>query len=213
MKVPKDLDRIFTMRLAALLAALMLPLPASAWNGGLGERTAEGRLDNASFLDATYLIELKQGSHLSALARSLGAGGFETATGSRVDFHPWYSSRWTDASITWMTQVTRNFGIIHGFSTGERGSKYTIAPSVKLGVMLQVQTGRHAFLSFRATTRVGGDLREKSCTADYGDIGGVQAVNCRLAASPLQPTQTLDYLVREKPLDRNQASLVFQWHF
>lgn len=207
-------------RCSALFVALMFPalVPAGAAQAQpaalAGRLTPDIRhLGNAAFLDATHLLALRQGSHLSQLARNLGNGGFETAAGSRVDFRPWYASRWTDAGATWMTLVSPNLGLIHGLSTGERGEKYTIAPALTLGLMMQAQTGRRAFLTFRATTTLGGDLREKPCTADYGEIGGVQAVNCRLAATTLQPAQTLDYLVREKPYNRNQASLVFQWQF
>lgn len=170
-------------------------------------------LQNASFLDSTYLIDIQQGSNLSRAALDLRAGSFELAGGTAVSFNAWYKTRWTDASITWMTQVTENFGIIFGASTGERGKKYTINPSLKLGVLLQAKTGRNAVLSLRATTILGGELREKSCTADYGEIGGVQEVNCRLAASLLPPAETLKYLLNEKPYNRNQVSVMLTWRF
>lgn len=187
--------------------------PAAAQVPGNSQPAGHRTLADASFLDATYLVEVKQGSQLSMLARTLGSGGFETATGGRVDFRPWYSARWMDASITWMTQLTPNFGILHGVGTGERAQKYEIAPSLKLGVVWQTQTGRNAFLGVRATTTLGGELREKPCVADYGQIGGVQAVNCRLAASLLPPEQTLDYLVSQKPPDRHQVNVMFTWRF
>lgn len=194
-----------------LISALLCLL---AQAGTVQAQVADGyRLDIASALDATYLIELRQGSRLSALARTLSSGGFETATGNRVDFRSWYSSHWTDTHIAWMTQITPNIGIIHGFSTGERGSKYTIEPSLKLGVAVRTRTGKNAFLSLRATTLIGGALREMPCAADYGAIGGVQTVNCRLAATLLPPEQTLGYLVKEKPPDRHQAMLMFDWSF
>ncbi len=34
--------------------------------------------------------------------------------------------------------------------------------------------------------------------ADYGDIGGVQRVNCRLAATELEPKETLKYLLMKE---------------
>lgn len=202
----------------AVLAVLMFQTlanigPAHAQTAGMTWPPAIDRLDNASLLDATYLLELKQGSYLSSLAGNLGSGGFETATGNRIDFRPWYRSRWTEASITWMTQISQNLGVIHGFSTGERGPKYTIFPAFKLGVMMQTQTGHQAFLSLRLITTIGGELREKPCSANYGEIGGVQTVNCRLAATPLPPAQTLSYLLREKPPNQSQAMLLFTWQF
>ena len=92
-------------------------------------------------------------------------------------------------------------------------SKYTIAPSLKLGLVAQIQPASNMVVSFRATTILGGSLNEKSCTADYGDIGGVQRVNCRLAASTLAPQDTLNYLVRQRPLYRNEVSVNFKWKF
>jgi len=63
------------------------------------------------------------------------------------------------------------------------------------------------------TTRIGGHLRERACTADYGEIGGVQRVNCRLAATPLEPRETLQYLWDERPGDRLQASVGLMFRF
>lgn len=202
------------VRLISLVVTLMLPPAAHAWDDAqTGLPTSSGRSGLAALVAATHLIELQQGSRLSARARELGSGGFETASGNRVNFRPWYSSRWRNVSVAWLTQLSPGFGIIHGFSTGERGEKYEIAPALKLGLMLQHQSGKNAFITFRATTTLGGELSEKSCTADYGEIGGVQAVNCRLAATPLPPATTLDYLVREAPPDRLQAALTFHWQF
>ncbi len=58
------------------------------------------------------------------------------------------------------------------------------------------QSQQYAFLSL--TTTFGGKLTEKSCEADYGDLGSY-SVNCRLAASQMAPEETLKYLVNAKP--------------
>jgi hypothetical protein len=58
-----------------------------------------------------------------------------------------------------------------------------------------------------------GKLREKSCTADYGEIGGVQEVNCRMAASILPPSETLKYKFNDKPIDFMAINVVFQYKF
>lgn len=176
---------------------------------------AAGRhdLQNSSFLAATYLLDIQQGSQLSRNAHGLRAGGYELAGGAAVSFKDWYKTRWVDASITWMTQVTENFGVIVGTSTGERAKKYVINPGLKLGVIAQAPVSKNAVLSFRATTILGGELKERSCTADYGDIGGVQEVNCRLAAATLPPAETLKYLLNEKPINRNQVSVMLTWRF
>jgi hypothetical protein len=41
----------------------------------------------------------------------------------------------------------------------------------------------------------------------------VQRVNCRLAATPLEPSETLDFLWDEKPGDRLQASIGLVFRF
>lgn len=187
---------------------------AALTQGAAGMEATGGRhLQNASFLESTYLIDLQQGSPLSQSVVALRTGGYELSGGRFVSFNDWYRTKWTDVSITWMTQVSKNLGIIFGANTGERGKKYTIEPGLKLGLLMQSRTGKNAFLALRATTILGGALREKSCTADYGDIGGIQEVNCRLAASTIPPPETLKYLVHDQPHNRNQVSLMLTWHF
>ena len=156
---------------------------------------------------STSLIEIRQGSELSRQVRSLHGQGYESAGGEQVDFATWYSSNWTDMRATWMTPLSANTGFIWGFGTGERGPKYRIDPSLRLGFIHRASLARHTVLTVRATTTLGGRLREKSCTADYGDIGGVQTVNCRLAASTLEPAETLRYLFNETPRDRHQIAV------
>lgn len=148
---------------------------------------------------STYLIEITQNTALSLKTRGLRHGGFETAKGEWVGFDRWYSTKWNDTRISWLTQVNQNFGLIWGVSSGERAKKYRIDPGLRLGFLFQTTAGKNSVLSLSGSTMLGGQLREKSCTADYGDIGGIQKVNCRLAASVLQPSETLSYLYNEKP--------------
>ena len=165
------------------------------------------------FLANTYLIDLGQGSQLSQVIRASQSGGFETSTGNWVSFKGWYSSNWTDSRVALMTQLTPWFGLIWGASTGEFGEKYTIDPSLKFGLVLRHDFAKNSSLSFKATTTIGGSLREKSCVADYGDIGAQQKVNCRLAASPLAPADTLPYLYNMKPLNAYFLSLQYSFSF
>lgn len=160
-----------------------------------------------------HIIEMQQGSALSVRASSLASGGYELADGRYQAFRGWYSSSWPDMHITWLGQVTKDFGLIFGVSTGERGKKYTIDPSVKLGFIAQAMNGRNTTITLQATTILGGMLREKTCTADYGEIGGTQEVNCRLAATTMQPADTLTYLVKEKPANRVHITLSVNWKF
>ena len=162
-----------------------------------------------SFLDSTYVIEIVQDTSISLKARDLRIGGFETAQGSYMDFARWYSPAWYDTRVSWLTQLSPRFGVIWGISTGETAEKYTISPSLRLGFMYQAKPTKNSTLTFTATTTKGGNLTEKTCSADYGEIGGVQEVNCRLAATTLTPEETLAYLSYAKPSDTWQINFKY----
>ena len=158
--------------------------------------------DNGSFVDATYWIELRQGGEFSALASGYSMGGYESAHGEWIGFRRWYSRRygWTNAHATWMTQITNNFGVIWGGSTGEWGEKYRIEPGIKIGFIYQLSSeNKQSLFSIKASALWRGNLHESACVADYGAIGGTQEVNCRLAASALPPAATLSYLANKPP--------------
>ena len=146
----------------------------------------------------TSLIDMHQGSPLSDRARSLGDGGYELQSGSWVSFNQWYHASWVDLHVDFLTQLTENTGILWGFGTGEKAEKYSIAPSFKLGFLTQTHPTASSTLSFSLTSTIGGNLNEKPCVADYGDLG-TYSVNCRLAATEMAPEQTLKYLVNAKP--------------
>ncbi|PBB86282.1 MULTISPECIES: hypothetical protein [unclassified Mesorhizobium] len=146
----------------------------------------------------TSLVDIHQGSWLSDRARGLGNGGYELQNGSWVSFNQWYRTSWVDMHVDLLTQITEDTGILWGFGTGEEGEKYRIEPSLKLGFLTQVHPSANSILSFSFTTVIGGNLSEKSCEADYGDLGTYN-VNCRLAAGLLAPEETLKYLVNAKP--------------
>jgi hypothetical protein len=154
-----------------------------------------------SFVKSTYFVNITQETTTSLRAKELRNGGYETSSGAYIDFNRWYSPKWTDTRISWVTQVTPKLSILWGVSTGEKAEKYTITPSLKLGVHYQTNLSKRSTLSFNASTYIGGKLNEKACIADYGDIGSVQEVNCRLAATTLAPEDTLNYLVQYKPID------------
>ena len=190
-------------------ALALVPFLAGA-DDGFGAHAFE---QAASSLKGTHLIELRQGSDLSRKASDLQFGGYESAQGQWIAMRPFYRTKWTDARISWMTAISPSAGLIWGLSTGERAEKYTIAPSMKLGFVLTSEPRGNAFFSLRATTVVGGQLRERPCSADYGAIGGVQAVNCRLAASTMAPAETLKYLLQERPRGRNSVTLEYKLLF
>lgn len=170
-------------------------------------------LDNDSVLESTYLLDLRQGSLLSSKVSQLRGQSYENAFGEKISFDKWYSHSWTDARILFMTQITQSGGVIWGFSTGEKGEKYTIEPGFTLGFIYQKVLSKNSLLTFYGTTVFGGNLKEKPCVADYGEIGGVQTVNCRLAATTLQPVETLQYLMNEKPKQDMLISVKWTYKF
>lgn len=147
------------------------------------------------FWENNSLLDLYIGSSRSTIARTLQNGGYELSDGTYVDFKNWYMPKYPDITVMFLKQVSENFGVIWGFSTGEKASKYTIDPAFQFGFAYQYAPFEDALISIRATYPLRGKFREKTCLADYGDIGGVQLVNCRLAAGLLPPMDTLDYLV------------------
>lgn len=182
----------------ALTWVLMATLSASAW----AFQNAAWRLESVS---STHLVEISQGSELSKMGSRYRDGGFESAGGQWVSFDKWYRPKWTDTRVTWMTQVSPEFGMLWGFSTGEQAEKYSISPSLKLGVVYQTKLGWNSYFSVRATSVLGGRMKEKTCTANYGDIGGIEQVNCRLAASEMTPAETLKHLTNALPPDRHNV--------
>lgn len=165
------------------------------------------------FFDNTYLLELKQGGYLSDKAYGMRSGGYESAFGTPITFDKWYSTKLSDMHIAFLTKIDPKLGIIWGFSTGEKAQKYEITPSFKLGAVFIQPVTKTSQLAIRAHYTWGGNLKEKTCTADYGDIGGVQEVNCRLAATEMQPSETLKYLVNERPRDYKQVYIQYSWNF
>ena len=163
--------------------------------------------------NATSLIEIKQGSELSNKMGAYRMGGYELSNGAPLQFKNWYTPTFTDTKLTYMTQVHSKVGVIWGFSTGENAQKYTVDPSIKLGLVFRHELDKTSSLSLRGTTILAGRLRESACTANYGDIGGVQQVNCRMASSPMQPSQTLQYLYNEKPYNYNTLWLQYTKNF
>lgn len=162
----------------------------------------------------TSLIEFAQVSESSRTAAGFRSGGYESAGGSWISFDRWYQNiGFKDTRLTWMSQLSPSLGLLWGFSTGEHGDKYRIDPSFKVGFVYQTNFGRHSYISIKATTLVGGWMKEKPCTADYGEIGGVQAVNCRLAASTLSPSDTLRYLINNAPADKDLLFVRYNYEF
>jgi hypothetical protein len=177
------------LRAALVWAALAILWPALSYAQS-GQRSLD-------------LIDIHQGGDLSDLVHFLSFGGYELS-GVDTDgpppfqsFGDWYNTYWRDFSAEWLLTLDDNFGITFGLSTGERGEKYRIDPSIELGFITQAHPRPNATLTLTVATNYWGHLTEYPCSADYGQ--GFQTVNCRLAADPVDPAETLNYLLNEDP--------------
>lgn len=202
----------FSSSVIALVMKRMLPV-LSSFLAALVLFASASSAQAFDLVGATHLLELRQGSRLSQKVGGVRGLSYESAHGRTISMADWYETDWVDVHFAFLTQLNRQFGVIWGLSTGERGEKYRIAPSLKLGFVYSVSLGRAARFSIRAHRIFSGRLTEKSCTADYGDIGGIREVNCRLAASVLQPEETLRFNFDEKPMDRNFVAIEFRKEF
>lgn len=162
------------------------------------------------------LIDVHQGGGLSEYVRAVSMGGYDLSStpGSGVEFKslgPWYQTYWPDFSVEWLLQLDRDNGLLFGASTGERGEKYQLEPSVKLGFITQSHPRPNATLSLTLTTNLWGHLSENTCVGEYGLGGelGTYTVNCRLAAGELEPKETLRYLFNEDPSRLNVSLSYF----
>ena len=165
-----------------------------------------------AFLEEMELVDVGVGD-LSSLADRFSRQTGGLSDGSRYSFSRYYNSEIKDWRFTMLSPVNSNFGILWGFGTGEGGAKYHIEPSLKFGFLAIEPIGDNGLLSLSVTTVMGGYFREDSCTADYGAIGGIQEVNCRMADSVMPPSETLDYLINKPPSDQLNVSLRYQIRF
>ena len=159
------------------------------------------------------LVDLTNGGLNSDLVRSTSAGAFELSGGQQVDLQRWYSPSFPNLSATFLTEVSPNIGVIWGGAIGERGEKYTLGPTATLGVVFRTSIAHNLTVEMEMSGIYGGKLRERACRGDFGAIGGVQRVNCRLAASLLSPEETLDYLWKEPARAVSVLRLIVQWSF
>lgn len=201
------MDRMIAPGLQACARGLRLGVVVGAGMAVTAPATA------ASFLDSTHLLDVRQGSVRSDAVRQAGRGGYQLAGGSSVDLAEWYSADWPDLHVSFLTQVGENTGLIWGFSTGERGEKYRISPGIRLGLVHAFRLTEASTLTLTASVQLGSKLREESCTADYGAIGGVQQVTCRLAAAPMAPEETLRHRLAMDGLDDSRIALSYEFRF
>jgi hypothetical protein len=163
--------------------------------------------------DRTFVLDIRTGSSRSEIATSFARGGYELDDGTPVDLGDWYTANFPDFNVQFLTSLDTDFGVIWGFSTGERGEKYRIHPGFWLGFIYRYKITTLMDLSLSAVTMLGGDFIEYDCVGDWPAFGGEQKVNCRLAATPLPPRETLRYLVRERGFRETRATLRYEIRF
>lgn len=166
----------------------------------------------AEVFETTYLLDLQQGSAQSSRVRSARRGGYELSDGTPVSLQDWYRPETPMLTLRMMTELSDGLGLTWGFSTGEEGEKYRIAPALHLGFIWQQALTDSALVTVSGATVIGGSLGERPCTADYGEFG-VMPVNCRLAASILPPAETLDYLLDVSGRRDSWLAVQFEYRF
>lgn len=169
---------------------------------------AEGAMIGVS----TRILDITDDIPKAGYARDFQLGGFELAQGEYKSFEDWYARDYPSIYVEGLTSIRKDLAVNWGVSTGEKGDKYKIDPSVKIGLQYLHEIDRDSEWIVSAFRYLGGGFREKTCTADYGSVGGLQEVNCRLAASELAPEETLKYLVRDMHQDWG-LQLVYQLRF
>lgn len=171
-----------------------------------------GTLAASDLLEGTVLAGVGISGN-SQFVGSVARQDFELSDGTPVSFDQWYSGGVPDLRATFLTPINPDFGILWGLGTGERGEKFEIESSVKLGFVKRFTFNENSALTFQMSVVMGGFLNERKCTADYGAIGGVQDVNCRMSGSYLPPEETLQYLFRERPHDQVEAAVTYRLSF
>jgi hypothetical protein len=161
----------------------------------------------------TSILDLQREAVASRDVQLARFGGYELAGGQFQSFSRWYAGRLTFTRADLITQLSPGIGLLWGLSSGERREKYILQPGLRAGLAAMARLGGHSTLSLTARTTFGGRLLEKPCSANYGAIGGVELVNCRLAASELSPESTLAQLWNFAPIDQTKVTLRLTTNF
>lgn len=165
-----------------------------------------------SFLDKTHILDIRLDLTHWSTAQDLSRGGYELSDGTWVSFKDWYSLNHRPFTAMFLTELDRGWAVTWGLTTGSKAEKLQLEPGLNLGVIHQKKWGP-GYLTLSLSTVLWGDFGEKTCSADYGDIGGVQEVNCRLAADIIAPEETLDYLIDVKGYEASRIGLVYEIRF
>lgn len=195
-------------RLKQVASLLLLGLAGSGCSAQV-QPVASLNLSLPDWIERSKLIEIVQNNPLSKKASGFRDGHYELSTGELQRFDDWFHPTFQDMRLSWLLPITPDWGLVWGVGNGERADKYTIAPSIKLGFVMDGPLSHRSRLSLSASTWLGGRMREKPCSAFYAEFGADKAVNCRLAASLLPPEETLNYSVFAIPEDRTLIKLKY----
>lgn len=161
---------------------------------------------------STYLISLQQGTQLSEEVKGFKNVQYESSEGNVISLKAMYTPKIQNIRALFLTSFDENSGLLWGFTTGERAQKYTIDPSITLGWIQRWTPYKRHSITLKAIATYGGKLKEHTCLADYGDIAGLQTVNCRLAATVIAPEESLAFLENKRPKE-NKISVEWTYMF
>jgi hypothetical protein len=185
------------------------------WLLACAPATAQNIYDvqNGGLMRATRLTGLSFDGLNSNVVRAAAQDGLELSGGEMLGLNTWYTPAFPNISASFETQLARGVSVLWGGSIGESGPKYSLGPSGMIGLAVRRPVALRGMLSLEVMGTLGGALRERSCVGDYGALGGVQPVNCRLAASTLPPKETLSYLWNEPPAAYASVRLAYIFQF
>ena len=150
-----------------------------------------------------------------------GAGAVMLSDGSSQDLGSLYKPKNKDVEAFFITKLKQGewkedrlyqVNLLWGGSTGQESEKMYVQASAKIGFMAKIQTSEASMLTISAQTTIGGALKERACTADYG-VAGSHQVKCSMASSAMAPSETLKYLSNRSVHDATQVKVTFQWFF
>ena len=177
-------------------------------------------MDSNKYQTAILKLDYTQFGNL-AYMNYQGAPSVLLADGSTQSLAGLYKPKNRDIEALFITTLSQGewkdnrlyqFNLIWGGSTGQESDKMYVQASAKLGFLTKVQMSESSILSFSAQTTIGGNLKERPCTADYG-VAGTHQVKCSMASSAMAPQDTLQYLTNRSPYDATQFKVNWQWFF
>ena len=214
-------SNFFFIVFAVFLTALGLAKVGSAHAAAYQEISPAQQLPTAGFVSNTQLYSLRQtltgqyaySSYTYAPSILLSDGGSQSL---RPLFRP--SNNWLDTELMFATRVLNEerftASMLWGGSTGQDAQKMYVQPSARVGLFMAAAPLDNLLITAKFSTVVaGGRQIERSCSANYGEIGGTQAVKCSMASSVMAPSDTLKYMTNTQSREQILAQVAMKWFF